>query len=293
LAAGAPLVYQRSPSTSPALEAPSLAPEETLLASYLITEPIVRGSQAGGAELPDTLKVTTYTVRAGDSLSSIAQKTGLRIDTLISFNNIKRARSLMTGTELQIPNADGLRYVVRRGDSLTSIAARSGTDLNGLLDWNNLDSDVIRVGQSLFLPGAALTATQRDMVLGRLFIYPTRGQISSRFGWRRNPFTGVREHHNGLDIQNRTGTPVNAAMAGRVAMVGVNPVYGKYVILQHAEGFQSLYAHLSRIQVERGMQVGQGQRIGSMGNTGYSTGSHLHFTIFRSQVPVDPLGYLH
>jgi murein DD-endopeptidase MepM/ murein hydrolase activator NlpD len=266
---------------------------EAALADYVITEPIRSSDAAAEADLPTALRIRSYTVRRGDSLSSIAQKFGLRVDTLISYNGIKRARGLLAGTEMRVPSADGLAYTVRRGDTLGGIAGRFGVSLNDLLDWNNLESEVIRIGQALFIPGGRLSATQRDMVLGRLFVYPTRGDISSRFGWRINPFTGTREHHNGLDISNSAGTPVRAAMAGRVAMVGVNPVYGKYVIIQHAEGFQTLYAHLHSTSVSRGARVSQSQRIASMGNTGYSTGPHLHFTIFRNNVPVDPLRYLH
>ena len=263
------------------------------LSEYLLTEPI-RNRRAGPeAETPATVRLQTYRVRPGDSLSAIAQRFGLRVDTVISFNDIRRARNLMAGMELRIPNADGLAHVVRRGDSLGAVATRYGISLNSLLDWNNLESAVIRPGETLFIPGSALSATERDTVLGRLFIYPTRGSISSRFGDRVSPFTGLREHHNGLDIAGREGTAVSSAMAGRVAMVGVNPVYGRYVIVQHADGFQTLYAHLQRIDASKAARVAQGQQIGTMGNTGYSTGPHLHFTIFKNHVPVDPLRYLH
>jgi murein DD-endopeptidase MepM/ murein hydrolase activator NlpD len=97
--------------------------------------------------------------------------------------------------------------------------------------------------------------------------------------------------HNGVDIVARLGTAVGAAMAGTVAAIGFNANYGRYVFLQHA-GFQTMYAHLSRITVGTGQKVGQGQKIGELGNTGYSTGPHLHFSVYRGAQPVDPLALL-
>ena len=131
-----------------------------------------------------------------------------------------------------------------------------------------------------------------NLVLGRLFVYPARGRLTSPFGCRKSPITGMREFHQGIDIAGPTGTAIKAAMAGRVAAVGVAPIWGKYVILRHADGYQTLYGHLNAIEVANGERVEQGQRIGDMGNTGFSTGSHLHFTIFKDGAPVDPLNYL-
>ncbi len=277
---------ERHPENGFPLAAPRTA---DAMAGYLISEPIHEAASAG--QLPQMLKVGTYRVRPGESLAGIAQKYGLSVDALISFNNIKRARSVSAGSELRVPNADGLAYTVRRGDTLRGIAARHGVSLESLLDWNALESDVINAGQALFVPGGRLPASVRDAVLGKLMVFPTRGELSSRFGWRDNPFTGLREHHNGLDIGAPMGTPVVAAMSGRVAITGVSPVYGRYVILSHASGLQTLYGHLNRALVARGAAVSQGQPIGEVGNTGYSTGSHLHFTVFRNNVPVDPLRF--
>ncbi len=274
----------RLPADGLAMSAPATA---EALAGYLISEPIREGG--GRTPLPQTLRIGSYRVRPGESLTAIARRLGLSVDTLISFNSIRRARSLSAGTQLRAPNADGLAYTVRRGDTLRAIASRYGISLESLLDWNNLQSDIIAAGQFLFIPGGRLPASVRDSVLGRLMVVPCRGELSSRFGWRQNPFTGVREHHNGVDISAPIGTPVVAAMSGRVAMTGVSPVYGKYVILTHASGYQTLYGHLNRVLVARGAAVSQGQPIGEVGNTGYSTGSHLHFTVFRHNVPVDPL----
>jgi murein DD-endopeptidase MepM/ murein hydrolase activator NlpD len=215
------------------------------------------------------------------------------MDTVISFNNIQDARSLSVGTILTIPNSSGLKYRVKRGDYLGGIADKFGVGLNELLDWNNLETSVIVPGQELFIPDGRLSEMERNRVFGRLFIYPTKGRITDRFGMRRDPFTGMRRFHNGVDLAGPVGTAVIASMSGRVAMLGYNPTYGKYLILTHPEGFQTLYGHLSTFRVQKGETVRQGQRIADMGNSGYSTGSHLHFSIFRRGEPIDPFEYLH
>ncbi len=279
---------------SDSLNLPDLVDTEGIIAEYLISEPIEKTSNIElHPEILKQLKISSYRVRAGDTLSVIAQRFGLNVDTVINFNNIRNARNLLSGRELRVPNKDGLRYKVRRGDSLGKIARIHGIRLESLVDWNGLTSAVIVPGQELFIPGARLSTNARNLVLGKLFVFPTKGRLTSRFGYRSNPFTGVREFHNGLDVGNIVGTRVNAAMHGQVARVGYYAGLGKFVILIHPDGYQTLYGHLNKISVKRGLRVSQGDKIGEMGNTGYSSGPHLHFTIFKNSIPVDPLKYLH
>jgi murein DD-endopeptidase MepM/ murein hydrolase activator NlpD len=279
------------PASPAALSLP--AGGEDALLDYLAPAGGQAPASAPQGGLPLTLSTSAYTVQAGDTLSGIAQRFGLAMDTLISFNGIQDARALRVGSKLTLPNANGLKYRVRRGDSLEAVARRFGVALNDLLDWNNLESSLIVPGQELFVPGARLSEHDLDRVFGRLFILPTRGRLSSSFGVRGDPFTGVSRFHNGLDLAGPVGTPVLAAMSGKVSMVGFNPNYGRYVILSHAEGFQTLYGHLDGFRVRKGARVKQGELIGTMGNSGYSTGSHLHFSIFLRGEPVDPSRYLH
>ena len=274
------------------IELPASEDVESALAHYLIPEGVTR-DRPRNQEIIDSITTTSYAVRNGDTISRIAQRFNLGMDTVISFNSIQDARSLKVGTTLTIPNFNGLKYKVRRGDFLGSISKKYGIALNELLDWNNLETSVIVPGQELFIPGARLSEMERNRVFGRLFIYPTRGRIASRFGMRRDPFTGIRRFHNGVDLAGPVGTPVIASMSGKVAMLGYNPTFGKYIILTHPEGFQTLYGHLDAFRVQKGESVKQGQRIADMGNSGYSTGSHLHFSIFRRGEPIDPFQYLH
>ena len=267
------------------------APPETDQTLYRMLIPEEQPRPSAGAVLPGVLKVSTYRTQQGDSISQIAQRFKLNLDTIISWNDIRDARSVRPGTVLSIPSIDGLKYAVRRGDTLEQIARSAGLPLNSVLDANRLSSSVISVDQELFLPGVRMRPNDLNRVLGNLFIYPARGKISSYFGSRPDPFTGVRRFHNGVDIVNAPGTPIVAAMAGTVEDVGFNNNYGFYVILRHS-GYQTLYGHLTRYVVSRREKVQQGEKIGELGTTGYSTGPHLHFSIFRNGEAVDPLAFL-
>lgn len=253
------------------------------------------GDQESGqpAPVPADLAVRSYRVRAGDSLSEIAHTFDIDLDTLISFNGIRDVGDLREGVELSIPNASGLSYVVRQGDTLTGIAGRHGVRADALRAWNDLGSAAVAAGQRLFIPGVPLPEQERNAVLGRLFLKPAPGSITSPFGYQPDPVTGIRRFHDGVDIEHAAGTPIVASLAGRVGRVGVSGTYGRYVVLVHADGYQTLYAQLSGAQVTAGSYVAQGQTIGAMGASGFGSGSHLHFAIFKDGQPVDPSRYMH
>jgi murein DD-endopeptidase MepM/ murein hydrolase activator NlpD len=161
--------------------------------------------------------------------------------------------------------------------------------LEAILDANNIRSDIINQGESLFIPGARMAPEALRLVLGELFIRPISGRITSQYGWRISPVTGERHFHAALDMAGSTGTPVKAATDGTVSTVGVNYSFGKYIILSHSGGYQSMYAHLSAVSVKQGERVSQGGKIGEVGSTGLSTGPHLQFAIYRNGRPVNPL----
>ncbi|MDR7556217.1 MAG: peptidoglycan DD-metalloendopeptidase family protein [Armatimonadota bacterium] len=120
------------------------------------------------------------------------------------------------------------------------------------------------------------------------FVWPLRGMVTSRFGFRRHPIFRARLFHQGVDIAAPHGTPVRAAGDGAVLFAGWYGGYGKLVVLDHGDGLSTLYGHLSAILVAPGAQVVRGQVIGRVGSTGYSTGPHLHFEIRRNGQPIDP-----
>jgi murein DD-endopeptidase MepM/ murein hydrolase activator NlpD len=284
-ASGIPLLQQR-----PVLPVPAEA--DPVLYGLLVPDQGLRRAAAGAEVSLRSLKVVPYKTQPGDTLSRIASRFKLNIDTVVSWNNIRDARGIAAGSILNIPNVDGLKYVVRRGDTLKGIARFWGVDFNSLLDRNLLASSVISVGQELFLPAARMNPNELARILGNLFMYPVQGRISSYFGERADPFTGVPNFHNGIDIVNAPGTSILAAMAGTVAETGFNYSYGNYVIVKHMGLYQTLYGHLTRSVVLRGQKVQQGDKIGELGTTGYSTGPHLHFSIFHNGQPVDPLRFL-
>lgn len=219
------MLASRRSSLSGVLSLAAEPPIARILADYLLSEPIQAGrSSELHPEVLRTLKIGIYMVKKGDALSTIAQAFDLNMDTIISFNGIKSSRKLLAGSKLDIPNTDGLRYTVMRGDSLAKIAKSHDISLRELAKWNNLESETIIQGQELFVPGARLSTNELNLVLGKLFVYPTRGRLTSPFGYRKSPVTGMREFHQGIDIAGPAGTTIRAAMSGDVAAVGVAPI---------------------------------------------------------------------
>ncbi len=237
----------------------------------------------------------TYKVRQGDTISGIAKKFGLtNISTLISVNDIGNVRQLAAGQKLRIPSIDGIVYTVKKGDSLSGITGKYKISLEQLLDVNELTSETLTAGQQLFLPGAAMDANSLRNAMGELFRMPIAAKFrwSSPYGYRIDPIAGVKSFHTGTDMACPTGTPILAAMSGKVTTTGINRVYGNYVIIDHGNGYQTLYAHMSKIIASKGQWVSQGTRIGLVGSTGYSTGPHLHFTVYKKGKLVDPMTVL-
>ncbi|GHT96372.1 hypothetical protein FACS1894141_6450 [Spirochaetia bacterium] len=236
------------------------------------------------------LLYSSYKVRQGDTIGELALNFGLNQDTLISANNIKNSRLLQIGQVLKVPNQDGIFYTVQKGDTLGDIASKYGTDVQALETVNELFSDTLSLNASLFIPGAKLEWDSLQEINGELFIWPVSYRyITSQYGYRPSPFTGVRQFHSGLDIGAPMGAPIKAAMAGRVTTVGYDAAsFGNYVVITHHSGYRTLYGHMSVVRVKSGAYVSTGERIGDVGSTGLSTGPHLHFTVYKNGVTVNP-----
>jgi len=239
--------------------------------------------------MPRMLTFSSYSLVSGDIIGNIAMRTGLNEDTLISVNDVKNARLLQIGQVIKIPNQDGVYYNVKNGDTLTGIAEKYNTAVSAISTANELFSDTLAVNASLFIPGARLDWVNRQEINGDLFIWPCSGHISSSYGYRIAPFGGTRQFHSGIDISSAMGSPVRAAMAGRVIQVGLNDYsWGNYVIINHHSGYRTFYAHMSQVRTREGAYVETGERIGDIGSTGLSTGPHLHFTVYKNGVTVNP-----
>ena len=172
--------------------------------------------------------------------------------------------------------------------------AKYNVSVNDLLDVNDLSSETLSIGQKIFIPGARLDSETLERAMGEVFYYPIKAKwwLSSPFGWRKDPISGVRKQHTGIDMACPTGTPIYASMSGTVAFTGYNSVYGNYVIIKHRDNYQTLYAHMSTIKAVNGQKVSKGDIIGYEGTTGYSTGPHCHFEVRENGKPSNPSGYV-
>ena len=236
-----------------------------------------------------TLVYDTHVVQSGENVSGLAVNFGLNQGTIISINKIANTRLLQIGKVLKLPNQDGILHTVRSGDTLDSIAERYNADIEEIKTANELFSEKIVSGTDLFIPGAQLDWVTIQEVNGDLFIWPISGGITSAYGYRVDPFNESRRgFHSGMDISGSTGTPIRAAMAGRVSSVGYDDILGNYVIISHHSGYRTLYGHMSVIRTRTGAYVSVGERIGDVGSTGQSTGPHLHFTVYKNGVTVNP-----
>ncbi len=237
----------------------------------------------------------TYKVQKGDTISGITKKFGLsNISTLISVNDIGNVRQLASGQKLKIPSIDGIIYTIKKGDSLDSIVKNYNVKLETLIDVNELESEILISGEQLFIPGVAMDSKSLKEAMGELFIMPIKAKFrwTSPYGSRIDPIAGVKSFHTGTDMACPTGTPIYASMSGTISTTGVNRVYGNYVIIDHGNGYQTLYAHMSKIIAKKGQWVSQGTRIGLVGSTGYSTGPHLHFTVYKNGKMINPMTVL-
>jgi len=133
---------------------------------------------------------------------------------------------------------------------------------------------------------------QRDILSSTPTIRPTKGWVTSQFGYRVSPYTGIREFHKGLDIANRQGTPIIATADGTVTSVSFNTIVGKFVVIDHGHGLVTKYAHIQKALKKDGDEVKRGDTIALVGNTGRSTGPHLHYEVYLNGIPLNPTKYI-
>lgn len=249
-------------------------------------------------------QVPDYTVKEGDTLSSIAAKFGVSIDSVKWANPSINWQKVKPGVVVSVPPVTGVVYKVKPGDTVYSIAKKFQTDAQGIVDFpmNTFSDDEtfsLVAGQTLIVPDGVmpsetsapslpnfaniLTPDAGSVTASGNFVWPAFGRITQPFRW----------YHPGVDIANHDGGAIVAADSGTVVVSGwTNSGYGNHVIIDHGNGYRTLYGHLSVIGVVAGQRVARGTVIGQMGNTGRSTGTHLHFEIRTGSGNVDPLGYL-
>lgn len=250
--------------------------------------------------------ITYYTVKAGDTVLGIAARYGLQPETLM-WSNSKIEQNpdrLSVGDELRILPIDGVLHVVKPGETLSDLAGEYKVDMSAIVGYagNGLASaaDALPVGKELVVPGGTrpFVAPSSDDVPGAYMVDTPADapQGSGDFSWPAAGYVsqGYWGGHPAIDVAGYVGAPVAAADGGYVVLAGGgwSGGYGNHVIIDHGNGFTTLYAHLTSIFVSPGMTVSKGQQIGTMGSTGNSTGPHLHFEVRYGGVPYNPASYL-
>jgi murein DD-endopeptidase MepM/ murein hydrolase activator NlpD len=275
--APAPVVERRAPAVEPAA-APRPQPAKAVVAA---TQPEVSAGLA-----------TQHRVAAGDRLGALAQSYGVSLAALAQANDLSAPYVVYVGQVLQIPagaTVTPVRYVVRQGDTLSGIAGRFDVAMADVAAANGIRSPYrLSVGQPLSIPGVQTAKAVPDAapppLTGRGFLWPVDGKVIGGFG-----VTGNGQHRNGINIAARKGAPVVASEDGIVvyASDGIDG-YGRMVLVRHAEGYITTYAHNATLLVEVGDVVRRGQVIARVGDTGDVSTSQLHFELRRGTQPINP-----
>lgn len=240
-------------------------------------------------------EINVYVVREGDTLSQIAEMYDVSAKTILWANDISSPSKIRPGNTLVILPITGVRHIVKSGDTIASIAKKYSGDVDDILAYNQLEKGAkLTAGDTVIVPDGTIAAPA-----------PTKSVTPSRSSGATiatgggsagftNPLPGAIKTqgihgYNGVDLSGKpVGAPVLAAAAGQVIVSrasGWNGGYGAYVVIKHPNGTQTLYGHLSSVAVSVGQTVAQGEKIGGMGNTGRSTGPHLHFEVRGARNP--------
>lgn len=244
-----------------------------------------------------------YPIQNGDTLGLIADKFGVSQNTIKWANQgVTQWKTLKIGNTLTVPPVTGVIHTVKSGETIYSIAKKYKADAQSIVDFpfntfTNDETFALAVGQRLVVPDGTMPEEGPSTLPRAIARTPDAGSVSATGVWiwpasgrQTQPY---RSWHKGLDIANHDGGPILAADSGTVAVVGWDPSgYGNKVIINHGNGYLTLYAHMSRIDVVAGQRVKRGDRLGMMGSTGRSTGTHLHFEIRTTKGNIDPLTQL-
>jgi murein DD-endopeptidase MepM/ murein hydrolase activator NlpD len=272
--------------------------------NYLLAAANKAGANTLVSNLPKG-ETTEYRVQQGDTVSSISQKFGVNMDTIIWENNLKSVDAIKVNQILKILPVSGVKHTVKRGETIYSIAKDFQVDAQNIIDYpfNTFANDetfALAAGQELIIPDgikpkevvidttryATRTVAPIPGVVGEgNFMWPTSGYISQKYYW----------YHQAVDIANKSNPDIVASQGGTVTTAGWNAGgYGNYVIIDHGNGYRTLYAHMlnNSMVVKAGQRVTQGQKLGLMGSTGRSTGTHLHFEVIGPGGKLNPLTVL-
>ncbi|MES2409695.1 MAG: M23 family metallopeptidase [Patescibacteria group bacterium] len=271
---------------------PTQATDLSIVDDSVLETPTGPGGTALEVEekMSNSDKVSVYVVRSGDSLASIAQMFGVTSNTIMWANDLKSPKDLKLGQELVILPISGVKYIVKKGDTLKTIAIKFNGDVSEIQDFNNMPDTNVSVGDEIIIPDGEVAAATVSKG-GKTVSKPAAGKTAS--GYFTRPLRGGiktqglhGKYGTAVDLGTPVGTQVYAAAGGKVIVAktgGYNGGYGNYIVIQHNNGMQTIYAHLSQVDVSAGNTVSQGDPIGKSGNTGNSTGPHLHFEILGTR----------
>ena len=267
----------------------------------------------------DQATPTIYEVASGDTLSQISEKVNIPMDDIIAMNDSLQNEFsvLQIGQELTITipkpklavsrlvqkyyeedyeadiiYVDNDEWYTNQTKTLQEPSA-GHHNVMAAITYVNDDEESVEYLKEEVTYEAVAKIVERGTRIPPTYIKPiSGGRMSSGFGRRRAPKAGASTYHKGIDWATATGTPVYASSGGVVSKAGWGRGYGYVVYIDHPDGRQTRYGHLSRVLVSAGQSVSQGQRIALSGNTGVSTGPHLHFEILVGGTQVNPLNYL-
>lgn len=240
-------------------------------------------------------RISIYIVRKGDNLSQISEMFGVSANTIIWANDLKNGDSLQMGQELIILPITGIQYTIQKGDTLKSVAQKFKGDADEIASFNDInDSDSnLAIGEIIIIPDGKIQTNNSSSVSSK----KTPTQTTSKplyVGYYIRPIEGGRKSqgihgNNAIDLAAPCNTtPLFASASGDVLIAktgGWNGGAGNYIVINHPNGTQTTYAHLSRLIISKGWHVVKGQIIGYVGTTGRSTGCHLHFGINGARNP--------
>lgn len=240
-------------------------------------------------ERPESSQISVYTVHPGDSLSEIAEMFDVSVNTIMWANDLKNG-TIREGQTLVILPITGVRYTVQKGDTISSLSKKYKADAEEIARYNDLSvGSALAVGSTIIIPDGEIAAPAPVRISSSIATSPLRGAsgplVSGYYRWPVDGgvLTQGLHGYNSVDIGAPRGTGILASAAGTVLISrgggAWNGGYGNYIVIQHDNGTQTLYAHASQIYVSAGQRVAQGAVIGTVGATGKATGNHLHFEV--------------
>lgn len=237
----------------------------------------------------EPIKINEYTVKKGDTLISLSKKLNTSISTLVSLNNLS-SPNLRPGSKIIFTEKESIKHYSTTKFSVFDVSKKYKIHPYDIFVANGYQ---FFFNKECLIPGIQMSWREISEKLGIGFLKPVFGRISSRFGYRIHPVLGIPKFHSGLDISAPYGSPIKASMSGVVEKTGYDEDgYGYFIVIRHGNSIKTLYGHLSQILVKEGQKVNRGQIIGKVGDTGMTTGPHLHFEVIKNGKRINPKRYI-